>query len=415
VQAAKAIERANVRRTAEAEESLAVRAAAVKLQNEAAIAKAKAAWARECEVARLHYDNVSASAAAEEEAQRVAVVASNDEVTTKRRVAWLDAVAERRAAWEAGCSAARAMHTAAMTAAAAHNEAIMPAVRKKLPVLCQNRFQISELLVGGPPASFVVGMHARMHGRAAIDKVSRLQVRAAEVASKEVARVAAFLVVLRAGANKAALGVNFVPKTPNLARVVEPATLSAALLAAYPELDHPECVGTTARVDALPWPARSDGSYKKGSGSISRDEGGWTSCHPPPPLLPDSWSAIRRIQLSRSPRHTPAGHARRGSTPVPSTCRIQPHLSPTTRGVEDVYTEREGMTGEQQGHWAAALTKRPALQRPHLVAPASWVAPQSQTGTGVATNVGRRERSANVGFSKGLARRAYPEIDIQSY
>lgn len=56
------------------------------------------------------------------------------------------------------------------------------------------------------------------------------------MADVELRRVAAFTAVLRAAAGRAVVGVNFVPGTANLSRVVEMSALCAALHAAYPEL-----------------------------------------------------------------------------------------------------------------------------------------------------------------------------------
>jgi hypothetical protein len=67
------------------------------------------------------------------------------------------------------------------------------------------------------------------------DRLS-VQVRAAAVADVELRRAAAFTSVIRAAASRTALGVNFVPGTANLNRVVEMSALCAALQAAYPEL-----------------------------------------------------------------------------------------------------------------------------------------------------------------------------------
>jgi hypothetical protein len=63
-----------------------------------------------------------------------------------------------------------------------------------------------------------------------------VQVRAAAVADVELRRAEAFTAVIRAAASRTALGVNFVPGTANLSRVVEMSALCAALQAAYPEL-----------------------------------------------------------------------------------------------------------------------------------------------------------------------------------
>ena len=64
-----------------------------------------------------------------------------------------------------------------------------------------------------------------------------------------------FLAVLRERAARTALGVNFIPGTPNLHRVVEMSALTAALAAAFPELEAtPALALPLARSDFLPWP-----------------------------------------------------------------------------------------------------------------------------------------------------------------
>lgn len=75
------------------------------------------------------------------------------------------------------------------------------------------------------------------------------------MAAEELQRVSAFLEILRGCAARTALGVNFIPGTPNLHRVVEMSALTAALTAAFPELrDTPELALPRARADFLPWP-----------------------------------------------------------------------------------------------------------------------------------------------------------------
>lgn len=122
------------------------------------------------------------------------------------------------------------------------------------------------------------------------------QVRAAKIAAEELRRVADFLTVLRACAARAALGVNFIPGTPNLHRVVEMSALSAALAAAFPELEStPALALPLARSDFLPWPER-----------------GWHTRAPPAggaavQALESTQAALRRIQDIQFGRGAAAG------------------------------------------------------------------------------------------------------------
>jgi hypothetical protein len=79
-------------------------------------------------------------------------------------------------------------------------------------------------------------------------------IQTAELAAQELHRVTAFLAVVRACAAKASLGVNYIPGTPNLDRVVEMATLTSALEAAYPELADPGNEGSLAQCEVVAWP-----------------------------------------------------------------------------------------------------------------------------------------------------------------
>lgn len=108
--------------------------------------------------------------------------------------------------WEAEKNRTTAAHAAAVIAAAEHNEKIKPALETAM------------------------------------------------VASQELQRVTAFLAVVRTCAAKASLGVNYIPGAPNLDRVVEMATLTSALQAAYPELAEPAMESPLVQCDVVPWP-----------------------------------------------------------------------------------------------------------------------------------------------------------------
>lgn len=82
-------------------------------------------------------------------------------------------------------------------------------------------------------------------------------VETAKAAAQELQRVVAFLAVVRACAAKASLGVNYVPGAPNLDRVVEMATLTSALEAAYPELSDPAMDSPLAQSEVIPWPTEA--------------------------------------------------------------------------------------------------------------------------------------------------------------
>ena len=100
------------------------------------------------------------------------------------------------------------------------------------------------------------------------------------------------LILNRVCAEKMEIGVNFVPETPNLARVVEMKALTEALSKAFPELTP----------DQYPWPHRPKG------GQLGY---GWST----PPQLPTCTSTaqealdrIRRVAVPRLQSRT-ASHA----------------------------------------------------------------------------------------------------------
>ena len=92
--------------------------------------------------------------------------------------------------------------------------------------------------------------------KAAEEHTERIKpaVEVAKVAAQELQRVTAFLGVVRVCAAKASLGVNYIPGSPNLDRVVEMATLTSALEAAYPELSDPALQPPLAQCEVIPWP-----------------------------------------------------------------------------------------------------------------------------------------------------------------
>lgn len=96
----------------------------------------------------------------------------------------------------------------------------------------------------------------------------------------------------RVCAEKMEIGVNYVPETPNLARVVEMKALTEALRRAFPELSP----------DQYPWP------HRQKEGQLGH---GWTN----PPQLPTCASSaqqaldrIRRIAVPRL-QSRPGSHA----------------------------------------------------------------------------------------------------------
>ena len=142
---------------------------------------------------------------------------------------------------------------------------------------------------------------------------------AAEVAQGELRRVATFLAVLRAAAQRIALGVNFVPHTPSLARVVEMSALCAGLQAAYPEL----CGGEGAPGEA---PSRDAalamlaaarhggaaahvGATRAAAAVPWRSGGAWPGCAAPPPAYAEPCAGLHAAQRrgagSAAPDATP--------------------------------------------------------------------------------------------------------------
>ena len=101
----------------------------------------------------------------------------------------------------------------------------------------------------------------------------------ARVAAQELQRVVAFLSVVRACAARASLGVNYIPGSANLDRVVEMTTLTSALEAAYPELADPALQSPVAQCEVVPWEAwgtqpprgvSADASFRKTRAALTR-------------------------------------------------------------------------------------------------------------------------------------------------
>lgn len=108
------------------------------------------------------------------------------------------------------------------------------------------------------------------------------------------------------------IGVNFIPETPNLARVVEMKALTEALRKAFPELTP----------DQYPWPHRQKG------GQVGY---GWTN----PPQLPTCASTaqqaldkIRRIAVPRL-QHRSASHAEASCSQAQVQLQQHPSLQET--------------------------------------------------------------------------------------
>jgi hypothetical protein len=180
-----------------------------------------------------------------------------------------------------------------------------------------------------------VSRHAKLHF---LDS----QIAAAGAAAAEAGRAAAFLAIVRVNAAKAALGVNYVPATPCLARVVEMATLTEALDAAYPEFAiAPELRSPVACATALPWPAAADAGAQGGAsgqdgpggkgaegGEKGASASAWGGCAPAAPERPDWWAPIRALQAKRAqPEPASSGatcsHALRAPNSRPSSPQSQ--------------------------------------------------------------------------------------------
>ncbi|KAL0050091.1 hypothetical protein WJX82_004313 [Trebouxia sp. C0006] len=115
------------------------------------------------------------------------------------------------------------------------------------------------------------------------------QVSIAQAAQGELHRVERFIEHIRACAEKMEIGVNYVPETPNLDRVVEMSALTDALQKAFPDLTP----------DQYPWPNTQD----RGAGGVSKGvvRGAW----PAPPKTHTSASsaqqALDRIRQAALP------------------------------------------------------------------------------------------------------------------
>ncbi|KAL0041510.1 hypothetical protein WJX79_005750 [Trebouxia sp. C0005] len=115
------------------------------------------------------------------------------------------------------------------------------------------------------------------------------QVSIAQAAQGELHRVERFIEHIRMCAEKMEIGVNYVPETPNLDRVVEMSALTEALHKAFPDLTP----------DQYPWPNTQDG----GAGGVSKGpvKGPW----PAPPKTRTSASsaqqALDRIRQAALP------------------------------------------------------------------------------------------------------------------
>ena len=229
--------------------------------------------------------------------------------------------------------------------------------------------------------------------------------RAAEQAAAEQTRVAAFLAVIRAAASKAALGVNYVPSTPNLARVVEPAALSAALQAAFPELLEAGA-GAAAVADLLPWPPRARGSARgavASPGECAAEEkpavgqSAWGECPAAPTDRGDMWAVVRQVQAHGVPASRPA-------TARCTSAASQRHRPPSATISGGRGRAGAKLRGAAHGvRWDSAAERRTA-----------WVLPPPTTAAPKA-GLKRPVSASAIGFSKGMARTAYPEVDIESF
>jgi len=234
-------------------------------------------------------------------------------------------------------------------------------------------------------------------------------VRLAAVAQDELTRVVAFLAHIRVCAAKLALGVNFVPGTPNLARVVEMQALSEALLCAYPELTAPELAPPLERAAFLPWPDHEHGG---------QPGHGWCAATAPQSVTPpDVWASTRAI-LARRPK---SAGARR-------TCAAQggaeaPLVRPHTNGACMLGEATEAPCKLRMPAWHGEAHARPQSERrparhsarpdsvdAHTRKPARHQAarPESLQLAPLTAHaaVGR------VGFSKALPRMVYSDVDI---
>ncbi|KAK9813278.1 hypothetical protein WJX72_011826 [[Myrmecia] bisecta] len=219
----------NDKRIAEAQAAYDQQCAEIKAAQAGHLREAQQQHTQACDKLRQNHDAAFAAVQQKYLQHKAAVTEWNDQANAAARARFQAAVTKLLAEHEAELAAARAAHAAELGEVRQRNELVLPAVR------------------------------------------------VATAAQAELDRVAAFMAHIRSCAIKMEIGVNYVPATPNLDRVVEMQTLTDALERTFPDLD----------VASYPWPRREADSKLKGA---------WTGQAPPTERESGANAAIAEIR-----------------------------------------------------------------------------------------------------------------------